>query len=394
MVNALGAGIEPQMSTDGHRCEAGKGLAKWERTKELAGTNNSLRKFHSPQFLCSTSALLLLMTSLATTCAAEFPGWTRLPPLPDKEGFASMFAGVSGGALLAAGGANFPDKKPWEGGKKIWYDTVFVLDQPGSAWKVAGKLPRPLGYGVSVTHGGGVVCVGGSDANGHRAESFRLEWRDGNLETKLLPPLPRAVANMSWALLGDTLHVAGGIAKPDSISALNSFYALDLSAKQPAWRALEPWPGPARMLAVAAGQDGSFFLVSGADLHAGPDGKPVRTYLHDAYRYTPGKGWRRIADLPRAAVAAPSPAPTVGKTQFLVISGDDAAQLTIAPTEHKGFPKSVLAYDTRADRWTEVATTPAPRVTVPTVEWRGAWHVVSGEQKPGVRSPEVWRWQP
>lgn len=337
------------------------------------------------------------MTSFLATIsalAADSTGWSKLPSLPDKEGFASMFAGVSGGAMLAAGGANFPDKRPWEGGKKVWYDTVFVLDQPTGAWKVAGKLPRPLGYGVSVTHDGRVVCVGGSDAEGHRAECFRMTWSNGKLAIASLPALPQPIANLSGALLGDTLYVAGGIAKPDSTSTLKKFYALDLSAKNAAWRELEPWPGPARMLAVAAAQAGSFFLASGADLHPGPDGKPVRTYLRDAYRFAPGKGWKRIADLPRAAVAAPSPAPTLGQTQFLVASGDDASQFTTPPTQHVGFPKSVLAYDTRTDRWTEATPTPAPRVTVPTAQWRGAWHVISGEQKPGVRSPEVWKLAP
>ncbi len=326
--------------------------------------------------------------------AAELSRWSKLPPLPDKEGFAAMFAGVSGGALLAAGGANFPDKKPWEGGKKIWYDTVFVLEKPDAAWKVAGKLPRPLGYGVSVTWRDSVVCVGGSDANQHYADCFRLGWRGGKLEMKPLPVLPRTIANMSGALLADTLYIAGGIEKPDSTSALKKFYALDLAAKQPVWRELEPWPGAARMLAVAAVQDGSIFLASGTDLHAGPDGKPMRTYLRDAYRFTPGKGWKRIADLPRAAVAAPSPAPTVGATQFLVMSGDDAAQLTVAPTEHKGFPKSILTYDASKDAWRELGETPAPRATVPTAQWNGAWLVVSGEQRPGIRSPEVWSWRP
>lgn len=369
------------MHTDEHRLTAGSGLP------------GVFFPSLCPTFPCQL-ALFLLTCLLTLTHAAGAPGWTRIPSLPDPEGFASMFAGVSGGAVLAAGGANFPDKKPWEGGKKIWYDSVFVLEKPDGAWKVAGKLRRPLGYGVSVTHGGGVVCVGGSDADGHRAECFRLEWRGGKLETKPLPTLPRAVANMSGALLGDTLYVAGGIEKPDSTSTLKTFYALDLGAKQPTWRELEPWPGPARMLAVAAAQDGAFFLVSGTDLSAGADGKPVRTYLKDGYRYTPGKGWRRIADLPRFAVAAPSPAPTVGTTQFLVMSGDDAAQLTLSPTAHKGFPKSALAYDTRTDRWTEAAPTPAPRVTVPTAQWNGVWLVVSGEQRPGVRSPEVWSLKP
>ena len=326
----------------------------------------------------------------ADASAAAPMTWQQITPLPDREGFASMFAGVSGGALLAAGGANFPDKKPWEGGKKVWYDTVFVLEKPDGQWKVAGKLPRPLAYGVSVTHGAGVVCVGGSDADGHRAEAFRLEWRGGKLATKALPPLPRAVANMSGALLGDTLYVAGGTERPDSTSALKTCFALNLAEPKPAWRELEPWPGPARMLAVAAAQDGSFFLVSGTDLSAGADGKPVRTYLRDAYRFTPGQGWKRIADLPRAAVAAPSPAPTRGATEFLVLSGDDGAQLATPPTAHRGFPRSAFAYDTRADRWTEIAPVPAPRVTVPTAQWNGAWLVVSGEQRPGVRSPEVW----
>src|ERR1041385_6647101 len=115
--------------------------------------------------------------------------WKQLPSLPHKEGFAGSFAGVSHGALLVAGGANFPDKKPWEGGKKIWYDTVFVLEKPDGKWKVAGKLPRLLGYGVSVTRGDCIVCVGGSDNSRHHADAFRLEWKGGKLLTTDLPSL-------------------------------------------------------------------------------------------------------------------------------------------------------------------------------------------------------------
>src|SRR5690606_10734108 len=118
-----------------------------------------------------------------------------------REGFAGCFAGVSHGALLVAGGANFPGKRLWDGGKKVWYDTVFVLDQPAGKWKTAGKLPRPLGYGVSVTHGDGVVCIGGSNAEGHYADVFRLEWKNGQLVTTTLPPLPKTVANACGAIV-------------------------------------------------------------------------------------------------------------------------------------------------------------------------------------------------
>jgi hypothetical protein len=46
---------------------------------------------------------------------------TELAALPDAHGFAGCFAGLSGGRLLVAGGANFPDGvMPWDGGKKTW----------------------------------------------------------------------------------------------------------------------------------------------------------------------------------------------------------------------------------------------------------------------------------
>ena len=87
-------------------------------------------------------------------------------------------------------------------------------------------------------------------------------------------------------------------------------------------------------------------------LKPGPDGKPVREYLRDAWRYTPGQGWKRLADLPRAAAAAPSPAPLVAGSRLLVISGDDGKNVSFKPeTAHPGFPRDVLAYDVQRDAW-------------------------------------------
>ncbi|MFA6563939.1 MAG: galactose oxidase [Verrucomicrobiia bacterium] len=340
-------------------------------------------------------ALTLVAFAAASTFAqhtqimtASF-SWNQLPPIPDREGFAGSFAGVSGGALIVAGGANFPDKRPWEGGAKLWCDSVFVLEKPDGAWKLAGKLPRPLGYGIAVTAKDGIVCIGGSSAQGHHADVFLLNWRDGKLATTPLPPLPQPCANMSGALVGNTLYVAGGIAAPDATTALKTFWALDLDNAKAVWREMEPWPGRERMLATAGACDGSFFLFSGTALHAGPDGKPVREWLRDAYRYTPGAGWKRIADLPRVSVAAPSPA-----LNLLVIGGDDGAQVNTLPTAHKGFPRDVLAYDSKADTWRVVGEVPFSLVTTAAVEWNGCTVIPGGEARPGVRSPEVWTFGP
>lgn len=326
----------------------------------------------------------------ATPLALE---WKALAPLPDREGFAAPFAGVSGDALLVAGGANFPGKKPWEGGAKVWSDTAFVLDQPSGTWRAAGQLPRPLGYGVSVTTKDGVLCLGGSDAQRHYAEAFLLQWNNGQLRQRRMPSLPTPCANMCGTLVGTVIYLAGGTDSPTATNALKTFWSLDLAAPNPRWEALEPWPGPARMLAVAGAHDGAFYLFSGVNLHGGTDGKPVRTYLRDAYRYTPGIGWRRLHDLPRAAVAAPSPAP-LWDARLLVISGDDGTLASFEPkSRHPGFSRDVLAYDARTDRWSHLGESPWSRATVPVVEWRGRVVIPNGEVRPGVRSPEVWSFE-
>src|SRR3954462_3300250 len=115
---------------------------------------------------------LLLILVLALTRVSAIAGeWKQLPSMPDAIGLAGSFAGVSGGALLVAGGANFPDKMPWEGGRKVWHDRVWVLESANASWREVGGLPRPLAYGISVSSRDSVICVGGSDADRHYADT-------------------------------------------------------------------------------------------------------------------------------------------------------------------------------------------------------------------------------
>jgi N-acetylneuraminic acid mutarotase len=319
--------------------------------------------------------------------------WKELPRIPNRIGFAGHFAGVSGGALIVAGGANFPGAMPWEGGTKAWHDSIFVLPKPDGHWLTGFKLPRPIGYGISVTTPDGVLCAGGADARQHFGDVFMLSWRDEKIETKKFPPLPRPMANGCGALAGGIFYLAGGTEKPDATNALKTFWSLDFGEAKPRWRELEPWPGPARMLAVAGVYDDVFYLFSGVELTAGATGKPVRKYLKDAYCFTPGKGWKQIADLPRAAVAAASPA-IEHKKQLLIISGDDGELVNFEPkSAHPGFPKSVLAYDPRADKWTRLGDSPLSRATVPVVSWQDMAVIPNGEARPGVRTPEVWAFE-
>ena len=103
--------------------------------------------------------------------------WDHLPPLPDEEGFAGTFAGIVTGKetgkdyLVVAGGANFPQGRPWEKEKnpeKVYYDLAFKLElgSANAAWE---KLEEPLGqrvaYGMSVTlpSRGSALFIGGKE---------------------------------------------------------------------------------------------------------------------------------------------------------------------------------------------------------------------------------------
>lgn len=327
--------------------------------------------------------------------------WSSIRPIPNAKGLAGPFVGIIDNQILVAGGANFPESPPWEGGTKIWYDSVYALNLSSMSteekqWHKVGVLPKPLGYGVSISSARGMICIGGSDAKQHYADVFELSSTDGILKVNPLPPCPVAIANSCGALVGDTIFIAGGSSSPDATNALKNFWSLDLSNPLAQWREHEPWPGPGRILAVAGTDNESFYLFSGAELTPDANGRPLRNYLRDAYRYHPNEGWRKLADMPRAAVAAPSPAPLSATGMLLVMGGDDGSLIGLQRMDqHPGFRKSALPYDSRNDQWTAEIPMNVSHVTTTIVRHGERNLLPTGEVRPGVRSPEVWefRWK-
>lgn len=343
-------------------------------------------KFGSVFLFCS---LLFGGSSRFSSAANETPitATQSIPDLPQASG--GQMAGVSNGALLVIGGSYFKTSI-FEGGQKLWLDTILALEPNGKAWKLVGRLDHPLGYGASVSVDDGVIVIGGSDGARHYADVRRLRWRDGRLEKTALPALPQPLANMGAAVIGRTVFVAGGQNAPASTEATKTLFALDLSARELRWKTLAPIPGAARILPVAVAQDGALFVISGAELLADADGKVSRRYLNDGWRYSLGAnddGWRRIADVPRPVVAAP--AIDDGSSRILVFGGDDGAnahRVFELKDDHPGFSRDILAYDTSADQWSKTGELPVSLVTTSGVKWRGAVVIPGGEDRPGHRS--------
>lgn len=312
--------------------------------------------------------------------------FSHLPSIPDTIGYAGSFAGVVNGTLIVAGGANFPDGGlPWKGAKKVWSKRVFALERGDEKWEEVGFLPKPLGYGVSVTWGKHMIIAGGGNERSHTDEVWLLHYENKKISFSELPKMPKPIANATGVVLKETLYIMGGISSPSSTATENNFWALNIADPSGGWKVLETWPGPSRMLAVAGVHGENLFLFSGAALEEGK-----RTYLSDAYVYHIKKGWSQVASVPQAIVAAPSPAFSLPKG-LLVFGGDDGTAGDIRdPAKHPGFSKNIFFYDVQKNCWTKEGALPDfPSVTVPLVCWQNKVVMPGGEIKPAIRTTRV-----
>ncbi|HUT13975.1 MAG TPA: sodium/solute symporter, partial [Thermoguttaceae bacterium] len=277
-------------------------------------------------------------------------------------------------------------------------------------WHTDAKLPRPLAYGVSITTDFGLICIGGSDSQRAYRSVLLLRWEDGGVKTVALPDLPGQRANAAGALVDGTIYLAGGQTGSKEEEVTNTFWSLKLPTKAGTafdwqslkWEEVPTWPGPSRAQAVAAAQGGKFYLFSGFDLEPGPDGKPKRKYLSDAYCFDPKKkddpqthGWTRIADVPHPVVAAPAIAE--GDSHVFVFGGHDGTKTELVEKlkdKWPGFNREILAYHTITGRWVTLGEMPVGLVTTNAVRWQQQIVIPGGEVRPRLRSNVLYRYQP
>lgn len=354
---------------------------------------------------------LLSLAPLAGHAQAPAPpslAWGQLPPMPDPVGFAGPFAGVSHGALIVAGGANFGGKDNFAGAPKIWHDRIFVLDKADGQWREAAeKLPKPLGYGIAATWKDQVICVGGEGTGASpQDDAFALSWDGAKVATETLPRLPVRSSYLGGALIGDVLYAVGGNGGPDGVR--HQVWSLDLArpVSERAWKAEPPLPGPALLLATVGSAGGKLFVFGGAEVTPNWLSVPDRVFHRETWVLTPGKGWTRGRDMPNTLAASPSPAPLVGG-ELLVMGGDDGGlfyRTVEVGARHPGSTATVYAYDPAKDAWRIAGTLPVqpgpslqfqptealmPPVTVSTTVWNGKVVIPSGEIRPGTRTPRV-----
>lgn len=379
-------------------------------------------------------AFITLMSGFLS--ANESPlTWRRLADLPDREGLAGVFSGVvsdgNSSHLLVAGGANFPDKKPWEGGQKKYHQSIFSLEvsDDKAEWvQLSAELDFPQAYGMSLTDeargvtyffGGKTLSAEGEEVI--TSEVWEFSRKNGKLHKKSLPALPESCAEGVAVLVNGKIVVGAGVTETDGkLSTLRQFFVWDPADDSATWRVMDfPEDARGRMHAVSGVRDGKFYLFGGRDFADSDDEKEGRIFgldfLKDAWVLDfAAEKWTRLSDLPEGLSAAPSTALAVGASHLVIMGGVSAdflkKQVALRPEingqgfDHPGFTSEILAYDVVGNRWAKTgempkkvaadhaenpsASTWSP-VTTPLVVSGGKFYLPSGEIKPGVRSPQV-----
>lgn len=361
------------------------------------------------QRLLTLFAITLLLAYGSIELKAQAPerlAWQELSTLPNELGVAGPFAGVHNDALIVAGGANFP-KPVWDN-DKVWHDQIHVLlrTDNGYEWIDGGRLPRPTAYGAAVSTRAGVICMGGNDANEAFEDVYMLSWDADRKEvvTTDLPSLPSPCAFGAATLIGDTIYLAGGQSGSSLTSAMTNFWAFDLWQQESKdtfeWVELPAWPGSSRALNLTVSQHNGYhdcvYVISGRRQISEATDEASFEFLKDVWEYTPAtKTWKQQADVPRCVMAGT--AIKQGQSHLFVLGGATEElffQTDELKDNHPGFIKKSLAYHTITNTWSEAGEVPANHVTTIAVRWGDDIIVPSGELRPRVRSPRIYRVTP
>jgi len=359
----------------------------------------------------------------------EWSELPALPPAPGQErqpGLAGAFVGTHEDVLIVAGGANFPDAEPWEGGEKKWWKDIFVLRKKANdkyEWIHAGVLPQKAAYGVSVSTENGIICIGGNNESGILDKVWLISWDNSSQRVHVdsLPDLPVPLTNMAGAMSGQQIFIAGG---ESTDGAGKFFYQLDITSPESirkGWKSLSPWPGPPLTHCMATvQQDGirmMFYLMGGRYSRNDSTSK----LLSDAYAYDSQTGdWKEIPSVSdgkgNIQTISAAAALAVGASHILILGGargrllnqleqlsidiDRTDEIAVRDSlrqsqdsifvHHPGFSREILAYHTITQTWVVLDTLPyGSQVTTTAFMWDDQLVIPSGEISPGIRTPRI-----
>jgi len=227
---------------------------------------------------------------------------------------------------------------------------VDIYDPAGDSWRQGPDLPGAETHIAVVTFESDVIVAGGftgAFTGGRRPPTTDAVWRWSTSAGAWSPgpPLPAPGAAFSWALLGTTLHLAGGLAA-DGNSDSDAHNVWDLAGAA-TWTTAAPLP-VARNHGGGAATGGLFYAIAGRHSWNESSGDVANVDAFD-----PANGsWTARAPIPRPRSEIPGATSAMDDGRILVVGGSLAGI----------FPSSdVLVYDPAVDAWCALPSLPEPR---------------------------------
>ncbi len=379
------------------------------------------------------SSLILSLLIMSTTDtlsqkkAVNHIEWKKAAQLQNADGsislgFAGAINGITNDVLIVSGGANFQDKMPWEGGKKHYSKEIHVLQKCNNiySWnkEVKSTLPEPIAYCGSTSTDLGVVYVGGENENGLSNKAFILKWNESKneVEIKSLPNFPIAITNIGLTHIGNVVYAIGG---DEATKSSNDFLSLDLNSKNPEWITLPKLPIALANSVPVVQKDKNginIYVIGGrtktptgiSDLHN-------TTFVFNIKKLI-WESRANISDGKKTTNFSAGAGVAVDNHSIVIVGGDNgetfhkietylsqiaktdspeekaklAAEKNKLNTNHDGFYKGILVYNTLTDSWSTIGELPfLAHVTTTATLWNDEIVLSNGEVKPGIRTPDV-----
>lgn len=374
-------------------------------------------------------ALIIMSTTdvFAQKKAINHVEWKTAAQLQNADGsvslgFAGAINGISNNVLIVGGGANFQDKMPWEGGKKHYSNEIHVLQKCNDkySWnkKVQSTLPEPIAYCGNTVTDSGVVYVGGENKNGLSNKVFILKWNEAKneVETKSLPNFPVHITNIGLTHIGNVVYAIGG---DEATKSSDQFLSLDLNSTDPEWKILPQLPIALANSVVVSQND-----TNGANIYVIGGRTKTASGISDLHNTTfvfnlKKQKWENranISDGEQTTNFSAGAGVAVGNHSILIVGGDNGnvfhkietylskiaqtdsleektrliTEKNLLNTNHNGFYKGILLYNTISNSWSKIGELPfLSHVTTTTTMWNGEIVLSNGEIKPGIRTPNI-----
>lgn len=331
-------------------------------------------------------------------------------------GVAGPVTGVHGKMMFVAGGANFPDSMPWQGGKKKYYNRIDVFTKTSNHLiPIAGNyaLPDKIAYAASCSTPNGVLYAGGENEAGISDKAFLLKWDDAteSVVAEQLPALPVALTNAAATSHNNIVFIAGGESR-EGVS--DKCWSIDLSNSASGWKELPSLPkqvSHAVFVAIKSAGILKLYIVGGRRKTV----QGISELYSSVFELSIGQNqWKELEPLPYPLSAGTGVA--IGSAGIILFGGDRGTTFSKVEsclaaiskatnetekqqliqqknqllTSHPGFSKEILLYNITTGKTKTAGTVPYPvPVTTTAFWWDKVVMIPSGEIKAGVRTPQV-----